>query len=79
VQGGRGRHRADVRPLGDAAAEALELDGGHAAGGRQEDARAPWRPASRRRRLLVGGHRSINCVGGEMHNGGKTDHEIENA
>ena len=44
VQRGCGRHRVDVRPLGDAAAEGLELDGGHAAGGRQEDARAPWRP-----------------------------------
>ena len=63
VQRGRGRHRADVRPLGDAAAEGLELDGGHAAGGGQEDARAPSRPGPRGRRRLVGGHRSSKVEG----------------
>lgn len=58
VQGGRGRHRADVGPLGDAAVEALELDGRHAAGGRQEDPRPPSLRALRRRRLLCGHRRA---------------------
>jgi len=62
VEGGRGRHRADVGPLGDAAAEALELDGRHAAGGRQEDAGPPTLRARRRRRLLRG-HRREAKVG----------------
>ena len=59
VEGGRGRHRADVGPLGDAAAEDLELDGGHAAGGRQEDAGPPAPRALRRRRLLRGHRREV--------------------
>jgi hypothetical protein len=41
VQGGRGRHRTDVGPLRDAAAEDLEFDGCDTAGGGEEDAGPP--------------------------------------